>query len=139
VLLVISPCIFQLKTLGQVVVDLYRSQLPTATYGIAHHEVELRSVESCFTIFHHRLESLFLSNLLDATLGSFPVGVRTDVFRWVAGVAKGNLREEVREIECLENVQHQIDHLPYFLFHLVDGAENVCIVLGESAHAGEAM
>jgi len=139
VLLVISPGVFQFKTLRQVIVYLHSAQLPAATNSIAHHEVELGAVEGSLAIFYHRLESLFLGHLLDTALCCFPVGIRTNVLRGITGITKGNLRQEVGEIQRLEDVQHQVNHLPYFFFHLIDGAENMRIVLGETTHTSESV
>ena len=56
-----------------------------------------------------------------------------------SGSRRRNLGGEVGEIEGLEHVEHDVNHLHELLLHLVGAAEDVGIVLREAAHAGEAV
>ena len=47
--------------------------------------------------------------------------------------------DEVLEVERFEDVQHEVNDLADLFLHLVLGAENVCIVLGESTNARQAV
>ena len=44
--LVITSSIFQFKTLWQIIIHLYSSQLPFASQGVFHHKIKLRPVKS---------------------------------------------------------------------------------------------
>ncbi len=139
VLAVVRPCVLQLETLGQVVVDLDGAQLPTAANRIADHEVELGAVERRFAQFHHSFEPLLLRHFLDCTLRFVPVFFLADVLLRLVWVPQTDLHNKVLEVEGLEDVQDQIDDLPHFFLHLVRRAENVRVVLSETTHPREAM
>ena len=131
--------ILQLEALGEVVVHLDGAQLPAAADGVLHHEVQLRAVEGGFARLHDERQALLLRGLDDAGLGLLPVLVGTDVLGRVLGVAEGDLRGELVEVQGLEDVQDQVDDLLELLLDLVLAAEQVRIVLGESADAGQAV
>ena len=68
-----------------------------------------------------------------------PVFVAADVLLFVLGVAQRNLGLVVLELEGLEDVEDDVHHLQELVLDLVGGAVDVSVVLGEAAHAGEAV
>ena len=88
VFLVVVSGIFEFETFGQVVVDLYGSQLPAATDGIFDHEVELGTVKGSFAVFDFGFQAFFFTSLNDSLFGSLPVFFATDVFFAVYLVAQ---------------------------------------------------
>ena len=131
--------ILQLEALGEVVVHLDGAQLPAPADGVLHHEVQLRAVEGGFARLHDERQALLLRGLDDAGLGLLPVLVGTDVLGRVLGVAQGDLGGELVEVQGLEDVQDQVDDLLELFLDLVLAAEQVRVVLGESADAGQAV
>ena len=132
---VVGAHVFKLKALRKVVINLHGSELPTASDGVAHHEVQFRTVERGFAQFHHRFEAFFFGHFLDGFFRLVPIFLGADVLAWVLWVAEADLGDEVLEVECFEDVQHEVNDLADLFLHLVLGAENVGIILGESTNA----
>ena len=87
-LLVVLVGVLQLEALGQVVVHLDGTQLPTTADGILDHEVQLRTIEGCLAVFYLGVQSLLLASLLDSFFSQCPVFVRTHILLVVVGVAE---------------------------------------------------
>ncbi len=138
-LLIVGTGVFETETLRQIVVHLNGAELPAAAYGILDHEVEFRTVECSLTLHLTGFEALFGTCLDDGALGEMPVLVASDIFLLVPGVAQGYLRLEILEIESLEDVEDNIHHLEEFSLDLLRGAEEMGIVLRESADTGQAV
>ena len=64
--------VFELETLGQVLVNLDGTQLPATTDGVLHHKVELRSVEGSLAIFYLGIQSLLATSLDDGVFALLP-------------------------------------------------------------------
>ena len=111
VFLVVGAGVFKLEAFGQIVVYLYGAQLPAATYGILHHEVELGTVEGCLALYLLGVETLFAAGFYDGIFCKMPVFVAAYVFGFVLRVAQRNLSFEVLEIERFEDVEDNIHHL----------------------------
>ena len=137
VLFVVLTSIFELEAFGEVVVHLDGTELPTASEGILHHEVEFGAVECGFTIFDVCGESLFFACLDDGLLCSFPVLFGADVLFAVHLVAEGNLSLIVLELQGLEDDEDDVHDAEEFLLHLIWAAEKVGIVLRKSAYTGQ--
>ena len=137
--LVVGTLVGQIETLREVVVNLYRTELPAAAEGVLDHEVEFRAVECGLAILHDGLQSLCLRRLNDGVLGLLPVLVRTDILRLVVRVAQRNLCRILVELERLEYVEHDVDYLLELIEQLVRTHEHVGVVLREAAHAGESV
>ena len=127
--LVVLARVFQFETFGQVVVHLYRTQLPTASEGIFHHEVELRTVECSFAIFYFGIQAFLLASFDDGIFSFFPNLVRTDILLTVVRVAQRNLRLECIEIQCTENNLDNLHHADELIFHLIRTTEDMGVVL----------
>ena len=84
-------------------------------------------------------QTLLLASIDDGLLGLLPVLFRTDVLLAVHLVAQRNLCLKLLEVESLEDDHDDVDDLQELLLHLVGTAEEVCIVLCERTHAGQAV
>ena len=100
--LIISACIFQFKTLRQVIVHLNGTQLPTAADSIFHHKIQLRTIESSFTIFNSGTQALFFTSLNDRLFSSFPVFIATNIFFTIHFVTQGNLSLHIGKVHGTE-------------------------------------
>ena len=134
VLLIVSTGIFQLETFRQVVVHLDGTQLPTATDGILHHEVQFRTIESGFSIFYFCLQPLFFTSFDDGSFCFFPVLVATDVFFAVHLVTQGNLCLEVLEVHRFEHDGDNVHDTEELILHLVRTAEDMRIILRKATY-----
>ena len=137
--LVVGALVGQVEPFGQIVVHLDGSQLPLAADGVAHHEVELRTVEGRFAVFDRGFQSLLLRGTDDRLLGLLPVFVRTDVLFAVRFVAQRDLGGVVVEFQRAEDVENDVDHLLELFEQLVGAHEHVGVVLREAAHARQAV
>ena len=109
----LSVCthILQSEAFRKVIVHLNGAQLPFSSYGILDHKVQFRSVESSLSIFHNRRQALFCRSLYNCRLSLLPVLVGTYVLCWILGVTQGNLSSELFEVQCLEYIENDVDHL----------------------------
>ena len=139
VFLVVAADVFEFEAFGEVVVDLDGAELPTAADGVFDHEVEFGAVEGGFAVFDFGGEIFFFAGFDDGGFGFGPVFVGADVFGFVVGVAEGYLGFEFVEAEGFEYYLDDFHHFDEFIFDLVGATEDVGIVLGEGADAGEAV
>ena len=139
VLLVVGAGERQVEALGQVVVHLDCTQLPLAADGVAHHEVELGTVERGLALHLSGFQALLCTGVDDGLLGKVPVLVAADVFGLVLRIAERNLSLVVLEIKSTEYVQNDVHHLQELLLDLVGRHEQVGVVLRESAHTGQSV
>ncbi len=86
--LVVATGVFQTETLGEVVIDLNRTELPTASDCIFHHEVELRTVESSFALHLLCFQTFLSTSLYDCVLSEMPILVGADIFLLIIGIAE---------------------------------------------------
>ena len=136
---VIGTLVGQVETFGQVVVHLNRSQLPLATDGIFHHEVQLRAIERRFSKLHDSVESFLLCGLHDSRFGFLPVLVRTDILLAVVGITQRNLCRIAVELQRPENIEHDVDNAFELFEQLVGTHEQVGVVLRETTHTSQAV
>ena len=134
VFLVVSTCIYKVKTLRQVVVHLDCTQLPTTTNSIFHHEVEFRTIECSFTKLNFSFQAFIFASFDNCSFCFFPYFVRTDIFFFIVRVAKRNLSLEVFKIQRFEDNEDDVHHFHELLFQLIRTAEDVSIVLSKRAH-----
>ena len=134
-LLVIRTGIFQLEALRQVIIHLNRTQLPTTTDRILHHEVQLRTIESSLTILDLRRQALLLTCLHDRLLSLLPVLVATDILLTIRLVAQRDLCLKVLKVHRLKHVHH----VQELLLHLIRTAEKVRVILRKAAHTSQSV
>ena len=134
VFLVVGTHIFEAESFGQVIVYLYRTQLPAATDGIFHHKVELRTVEGGFAIFYTCLQAFFLASLYNSAFGLLPVFVASYIFFAIIGVAERYLCLILLEVERIEYDKDDVHYFEELIFELVGTAEDVGIVLRKAAY-----
>ena len=137
-LLVVLIGILQLEALRQVVVYLDSSQLPAATDSVLDHEVELRTIECCLTIFYLGGQPLLTTCLHNSSLSQCPVLVSTYVLVVVVRITQGNLCLEVETEGCQYDTD-DIHHVEELLLHLVGTTEQVGIVLCEGTYTGQSV
>ncbi len=137
--LVVRTLVRQIETLRQIVVDLYRTQLPAASQRILDHEVELRAVECRLAVLDDRIQPLVLRSLDDRALGLIPVLVRTDILLAVVRIAQRHLRRILVELQRAEYVEHDVDDLLELLQQLVGAHEEVGVVLRERSDARQSV
>src|SRR5690606_24235098 len=132
---VIRSFIGKVESLRQVVIHLNGSQLPLATQRVLHHEVEFRSVESCFSIFDYGIQTFVASRIDDRIFCFFPVFLATYIFIAVLFVAERYLSGEIFKSKRTEYIKHQIDYLLELVIELLRSTENVRVILGKTANA----
>src|SRR5690606_3940886 len=103
----------------QVVIHLNGSQLPLTAQRVLHHEVELRSVESCFSIFDYGIQPFVASRIDDRVFCFLPVFLATYIFISVLLVAERYLSGEILKPKRAEYIQHQIDYLLELVIELL--------------------
>ena len=136
---VVLCCVFQLKALRQVVVNLDRTQLPFAADGILDHEVELRTIEGSLAGLLMSVESLLLARLANSVLALLPDLVRADILLGVLGIAQRDLCIVVVEAEDAEDLEDDVDDSLELSLHLVGAHEDMCVVLCEGTHTCESV
>ena len=125
--------VLELETLRQVVIDLDCTQLPLASDRILDHEVKFRPVERGLAKLNDSLQPLLGRGVDDGLLRLRPVLVASDILLLVLRVTKRNLCHILSQVESLEHIENQIDDLLELLLELIRAAEEVGVVLGESA------
>ena len=123
------------KTSRQVQVELDGSALPVTPDCIAKNELQLGSVEGPLA----RIEAPFLARCLEC---SHECGFRLVPYRVLSDPffrAVGELDADVLEAEVPVDVENQMRDLHALLGDLFPGAEDMCVVLSERAHAHQAV
>ena len=128
--------VLELEALRQVEVELDGRDLPGAADGVAGLHRDLRAVEGGAARIVDELEVGFLGDLGERVGGLLPDLVGADVLVRVLG---GQLEVEVGQAKVLEQVQHEGEQAGELVLHLLAGAVDVGVVLGEAAHAGQAV
>ena len=108
--LIVSACVFKLEALWKVIINLDCSQLPTSSNCVLHHEVEFRTIECGFAIFHTGFKTFFFACLNNGLLGMFPILFRTDIFVTVYFVAQWNLCFKLIELQGAEDDHNDVHH-----------------------------
>src|SRR5262245_36162219 len=123
---VVLADVFELETLGGVVVELDRAELPRPPDRIHDVEVDLRAVESTVARFELVLVARALERGLQRRLGAIPQLVRAD--------ARLRTRRELdlcREAEGLVVAENELQQKGDFTRDLVLADEDVAVVLLE--------
>ena len=94
--------VLKLETLRQIVVHLYRTELPTAAYGILDHEIEFRTIERSLAILNLCLKPSFTACFNYSLFGRCPYLIGTDVLLMVVRIAQRYLclHVVIGEVEC---------------------------------------
>ncbi|GJE70498.1 hypothetical protein CHKEEEPN_2036 [Methylorubrum podarium] len=140
-LLAVGVDVAGVEALRQVEVHLRRAALPVAADGVAQHVLEFRPVEGALAGIDRGLDP---PRRLLLDLRQHP---RHDGFRMVPqGVgadallgARGELHQDLVEAEIGVGREDQVVDLQALGGELVLGAEDVRVVLGEAAHAHQAV
>ena len=131
---VVLGAVGQPEAHGHVEVDLHRGALPGAPDGVLHLDVDLRAVEGAVALVDVVGEAPARTGLLQRFGGVLPHVVGADgLVR-----ARGDLGL-VGEAEGAHDVVHQLQDGDHLVDHLILGAEDVGVVLGEAAGAKQAV
>ena len=136
---VVLSGVFELEAVRQVIVYLNRSELPTTTDGILHHEVELWAIEGSLAKLYAGVESHLCASLLNSSLTLFPYVVRTDILLLILWVTKRNLCLIVLKTESLEHLEDDVDIVLKLCLYLVRAHKDVSIVLREGANTSKSV
>ena len=128
---VVLCCILELKAVRKVIVYLNRTELPTTTNGIFHHEVELRTVECGLTKLYTSIETLLCARLLDSSFALFPYFIRANILLLILWIAERNLCLVVIESEGFEHLKNDVDIILKLSLYLIRAYEDMSIVLRE--------
>ena len=123
------------EALGQIHVHLQGAALPVAADGVAQHEFQLGAVERAFAGVEPIGQPHAVEGLDQRAFEQIPGGL---VAHAVGGPG-GQLDVHVLEAELAVDVQHQRHDGAAFGIHLRRRAVDVRIVLGEVAHAQQAV
>lgn len=124
------------EALGQVEVELHGRHLPGATDGVAGLDRDLRAVERRTGGVRHELEARLLGDLTQGLRRDVPDLVVADV---LLRVLRRQLEVEVVEAVVAQEREHEREGRGELLLHLLLRGEDVRVVLGQAAHAGEAV
>ena len=128
--------VFEFKSLRHVEVQLDGGHLPAAPQRVTHLYRDLGSVEGRATRVGNQRQSAGFGDFPKRLGGLLPHLVGADVF---LGVLGGQLKKEVIEAVVAEQFQHEPQQGGQFVAHLLTGAVDMRVVLGHTAHAGQAV
>ena len=134
-LFVVGPGVGDVQPLRHGEVDLDGAALPGAAHDVADVEVDLGAVEGAVAGVEHVLDALALEHAREDALGELPDLVRADALLRPGA----ELDLDVAEAERGVDVLHEADDAEHLFFELLGGAVDVRVVLGEVAHAEEAV
>ena len=135
----VASGVLEFKPLRKVVIHLNRTELPLSPDCILHHKVEFRTIECSLAVLYNSVQPLLLRRFDDCGLGLRPVLVSSDIFFLVLQVTKRHLCDVFLEIQCLEYIENNVNHLAELFLELIRTAEKMGIVLSEGAYPGQAV
>src|SRR5262245_57230817 len=130
--LVVRADVFEAEPLRQVEIDLNRRELPQPFDRVHDLEVDLRTVERRLVLNPRIRQPVFVQSLGQRRLRQAPDVVRTEILRMVRRVTDRKLGL-VFESESLKDEVHQVETAFDLRFQLLRRAEDVGVVLRESA------
>ena len=128
--------VLQVETLRQVEVELHRGHLPGAADGVLGLDGDLRAVEGGAARVGDQGQALLLGDLAEGLGGLLPHLVGADELLRVLG---GQLQVEVCQTVVAQQVEDEGERLVELVGHLLAGAVDVRVVLGEAAGTGQAV
>src|SRR5579863_5957923 len=131
--------VFKTEAGGQVEVDLHRGELPEAAQDIDEFDVDLGAVERGLAGNGCVLDALAVERALQPGDGDGPVFVGTRVVGTVVRIPRRKLDLEFVEAEGAQRGFGKVYAGYDFIFNLAGHAEDMGVVLGESAHAQKAV
>ena len=134
VLLAVFANILKLETLGHLHVQLNGAALPGTAKGVGQMEVQLGAVEGAVAFVYH----IGLAHVLDGALEGLGGKVPGFLFADVILGHGGNL-DLVLEAEGGIYLVKEANYVLDLFLHLIPGHEDMGIVLGEAAHAEQAV
>ena len=135
--LVVSTDVRKIKSFGKVVINLYGAELPFSADHIPHHKVDLGSIERGFARLLSERDAEGRGGIAACVVRPVPSIGLSDILGGV-GISKSHPYPEICHAERVEDGANQREATLQLLGHLVFGAEQVSIVLGESSDSGQA-
>ena len=131
--------VLQIEPPRQVEVELDGGKLPRAPDRVHHLDIDLRAVEGRLVRHHLGLDVPLAQRFEEAVLCQLPFVGRTRVLRASPAVPSRQLDSEVGEPEHPQHFHGKVDTADHLGFDLIRSAEDVRVVLGEPAHAQQAV
>src|SRR5438094_6340358 len=135
---IVGADVFQLKALGQIVVELNGAELPLAADAIPDHEVNLWTIEGRLAYFRRIVHAHILDDIENGPLGVVPVLFAAHVLVALR-IAQADANSVVLQAQRGENEQHQLDVASHLRLDLLGSDEQVRVVLSEAADASHAV
>src|SRR5699024_89096 len=126
----------QVKALRQVEVQLHGGHLPGTANGVASLDGDLRPVEGCTRRVRNKIQAGLLSDPLQNLGGTLPDLVGADE---LLRVLRRQLQVEVVQTVVAQQGDDELQYRGQLILELILGAVDVCVVLGETACAGQAV
>src|SRR3989344_6502123 len=119
----------QIKTLRQIHIKLDCGHLPFASGGVFGHEVELWSIQRCFTQAFKEVRTSFVRHISKLTLRFVPYLGSSQIFFRSLRVPERKPHPESKAESFIESINN-IPDLQKFFPHLIVSAKDMGIVLG---------
>ena len=126
--------ILEIKTLGQVIVDLNRAQLPLSSHDVPDDKVNFRAVKGRLSRLLTKLNTQTASGLTAGLLGTVPFGWISDVF---AAIRIAQADPPLGNLPPRPNIIFRLN-TPAARPQLILCAKQMCIILGKTTHARHA-
>src|ERR1700722_5667838 len=133
---IVRTHVFQAEPSGGLEVQLDRRDLPGATDRITRLYRNLGAVEGSTALVENEVEAHLLCGLTKRFGRPVPLLVRTD--RLALGFCR-ELEVEVVQSEVAQQPEDELENGLQLTFHLLGGTEDVGVVLGHTADAGQSV
>ena len=134
-LLAVLGDVFELEAPRQREIELHGGKLPQPPDRVHQFHVDLRAVKRRFVRHHLHLHVQPFGGALQRVFGELPLLGRAVVLAACAAVPGGKLGFVFVEAEGLQRIDGELQAAHHFVFDLLRRAENMRVVLRESAHA----
>src|ERR1041385_5169431 len=134
--LVVFADVLELKTLRQIEVKLDCRQLPRAPDRIFDTNVDLRTIERCFTFDARVRNAAAIQSIGQSSFGAGPVLIRAEEHTVVVA-SDGELDLIVVKAKRLVDVKGEVDAGNNLSAHRLRRTKKVCVVLRKPAHANQ--
>ena len=130
----ILPDVYQFKAFRKSEIHLDGGKLPFTADGVGHLDVDFRTIEGPVALVDLIRLSFLLHGLDKRSRGALPGFVGTDaVFR------PGGNEDAVFESEKIHQISGKVHHSDDLVLQLIQGADDMCVILGELADAQESV
>src|SRR5450631_4279582 len=131
--------VLQAEARGQIEIELYSGELPGAADGVDELDVDLGAVEGGFALHFFEGDIHARHGFGERGGGAIPVFRLAGIIFRMQNIPVGKLDFKIVETKSFHHRESKIDAGFHFAFDLRGHAENVGVVLGETAHAQQAV